>query len=362
MKAAIFYGNEKVKIEEVPMPKITPKEVLVKVMACGVCGSDRFYYFYAPGVYSGMIAHAEKLYKNGKFQIIPGHEVVGIVEGVGAEVPEQIKRGDHVALFVFPSCEQCNSCKQGLSHHCSKNRQLLGFTFNGGYAEYVKIHCSSVMKIPEDIPFDEATILLDLVGVPTHAMKMGHIFEDLPRTIAVYGAGNLGLASIIALKSVGIEEIYAIDLVDERLKVARRLGATATINASKESPLKAIMNLTNGEGVDVTLELVGTSEVQLEALRMTRCLGRTLLVGENYEKLEIIFGEDMLHRELTVIASLYFIRDEFPFNIDFYKKNRDQYKSLLTHRLSLDDAPEAFKLFYHTKTLRTVIMPHGVVM
>jgi len=359
VKAAIFYGNEKVQVEEVPKPQIGSEEVLIKVMACGICGSDRFYYFWSSEKYSGMIAHAEKLYRHGRFQIIGGHEVVGTVEATGAEV-SGINKGDHVALYVFPSCGQCPSCRKGLSHHCSKNRQLLGFTFDGGYAEYVKIHHSSVMKIPEDIPFDEATILLDMVGVPTHAMRMGGLFEEVPETVAVYGAGNLGLASVIALQSIGVKNIFSIDLIEERLRVAEELGAAAVINARKENPLETIMRLTDGEGVDVTIELIGTSAAQLEALRMTRCLGRTLLVGENYEKLEVIFGEDLLHRELTVIAPLYFIRGEFPDNIEFYRENSGQYNRLLTHRFSLEDAPEAFRLFYHAKTLRTVIMPHGI--
>lgn len=360
MKAAIFYGAEKVRVEEVPMPQIGPKDVLVKVMACGVCGSDRFYYFYAPGLYSAMIGHAEKLYKDGKFHIIPGHEVVGIIEEIGPEVPPEkgLKKGDRVALYVFPSCERCDWCAQGLTHHCAVDRQLLGFTFDGGYAEYTKIHYSSVMKLPDDIPWDEATLLLDMVGVPTHAMRMGHLFDNVPETVAIYGTGNLGMASIIALKSIGVQEIYAIDLMDDHLEVAKRLGATATINAGRERPLEAIMELTKGRGVDVTVELVGTSEVQLESMRMTRVLGRTLLVGENYEKLEIIFSDDLLHRELTLLASLYFIREEFDFNINFYRKNRGEYASLLSHRFPLDDAQQAFDLFYHAKTLRTILMPH----
>ncbi|MHA2284056.1 MAG: zinc-dependent alcohol dehydrogenase [Promethearchaeota archaeon] len=360
MKAAIFYGNETVKVEEIPMPRISSKEVLIKVMACGICGSDRFYYFWDPDTYSGMIAHAESLYRDGKFHIIPGHEVAGVIVDVGVEVPDHIKKGDHVALYVFPSCEQCKACMVGLTHHCYRNRQLLGFTFDGGYAEYTKIHYSSVMKIPGDIPFDEATLMLDMVGVPLHAIKMGNIFGNIPKTMVVYGTGNLGLASIIALKSIGVQNIFAIDLNDQHLEVAKKLGATFTINPKTEKPLDVIMKLTEGEGVDVTLELVGTSKVQLESMKMTRVLGKTLLVGENYEKLEIIFGENMLHRELTVIASLYFIRDEFPLNVEFYKKNRKEYNSLLTHRFSLDDAQEAFNLFYHVKTLRTVIMPHGI--
>jgi threonine dehydrogenase-like Zn-dependent dehydrogenase len=359
VKAAIFYGNEKVRVEELPKPQIGSEEVLVRVMACGICGSDRFYYFWSSKKYSSMIAHAEKLYRRGRFQIIGGHEVVGTVEETGAEVCG-LSKGEHVALYVFPSCGQCPSCKKGLSHHCSQNRQLLGFTFDGGYAEYVKIHHSSVMRIPADIPFDQATILLDMVGVPTHAMRMGRLFEEVPDTVAVYGAGNLGLATVIALKSIGVQNIFSIDLIGERLRVAEELGVTAAINAQEENPLEAVMKLTDGEGVDVTIELIGTSEAQLESLRMTRCLGRTLLVGENYEKLEVIFGEDLLHRELTVIAPLYFIRGEFQKNIEFYRKNSRQYNRLLTHRFSLDDAPEAFRLFYHAKTLRTVIMPHGM--
>jgi threonine dehydrogenase-like Zn-dependent dehydrogenase len=359
VKAAIFYGNEEVRVEDVPKPETASGEVLVKVMACGVCGSDRFYYFWGSDRYTGMIAHAEKLYRDGRFQIIPGHEVVGLVEDVGPGV-SSVSKGDRVALYVFPSCEQCPSCKQGLPHHCSRNRQLLGFTFDGGYAEFVKIHHSSVMKIPQDTAFDEATLLLDMVGVPTHAMRMGHLFEQVPETVAVYGTGNLGLASIIALKSIGVPKVYAIDLLESRLQVAKELGASAVISARKQRPLEAVMDLTGGVGVDVTIELIGTSDVQLEALKMTRCLGRALLVGENYEKLEVIFGEHLLHRELTVVAPLYFIRAEFPDNIEFYRKNRQAYRRLLTHRFTLDEAPEAFKLFYHGKTLRTVIMPHGV--
>ena len=106
--------------------------------------------FYIPGLYSAMIGHAEKLYRDGKFHIIPGHEVIGIIEEIGPQVPPKkgLKKGERVVLYVFPSCERCEWCAKGLTHHCAVDRQLLGFTFDGGYAEYTKIHYSSAMKLP----------------------------------------------------------------------------------------------------------------------------------------------------------------------------------------------------------------------
>jgi len=181
MKAARFYEVVKpLKIEDVEVPKIGPKEGLVKVRACGLCHTDLHF--------------LEGVLKPGKTPIILGHEVAGEVVDLGEEV-RGLQRGDRVIIYLYFTCGGCYYCQTGRESLCTNLSGHLGFTVDGGYAEYVKAPARNLFKIPNGLSFDESAVLVDAVATPFHAVK-GVAQVRLGETVVVYGAGGLGIYAV----------------------------------------------------------------------------------------------------------------------------------------------------------------------
>ena len=320
MKAAVFYGpNKPLKIEDVPTPKITSKEALIKVAACGVCHTDLHY---LEGV---------RTFK--RPPLILGHEASGIVKAVGEEVTE-IKVNDRVLIPPVLTCGSCYSCRIGRENLC-RNIVMIGNSINGAYAEYTKIQAKDLIKLPTEIPLKEASIISDAMSTPYHALKnRGNVRPG--DSVVIYGVGGVGLNAVQIAAALGAF-VIAVDKIEEKLQRAKELGASETINADAENPVKAVRRITGG-GADVAVEAIGIPDVMRMVFDSVRWGGRAVIVGYSHKDLCISAGR-LMFREIEVYGSLGCRIVDFPPLVDMIR--RGKLKLLVSDKMPLDQINEA---------------------
>lgn len=272
MKAARLHRpKEPLHVEEIPAPEPGPGEVLVRVGACGLCGTD---------VHIAREGTVPTAYA----PITLGHEPAGTVAKVGPGV-EGWKEGDRVAVYPQETCGSCSFCREGRDSLCSRAR-VLGLQREGALAEFLSVPATSLMRLPDSIPFEQGAILADAVATPFHAVASRGGLRAGER-VAVFGCGGLGTHAVQIAKLFGAAEVIAVDLSDAALERARRAGADRTVNGSAESPAKKIRELTGG-GVDLALEFVGSAKTVDQAVKSLRRGGRAVAVGIGPEEMRLV--------------------------------------------------------------------------
>lgn len=261
MKAAVWTDYNRMELREVPMPVISDDEVLIRVMAAGVCITDLH-------VYSGQFAYGAPPH-------ILGHEIAGCIEAVGAAVRDW-KPGDRVVTETSIGCGKCRFCRSGQRHLCPELTEI-GFTpNNGGYAQFTKAPAANLFRIPDAVSYEEAGILEAVVCPVGALMRLGVRFEE---NAVVFGVGPAGLAFIQGLKLLGASKVIAVARDDFRLERARRFGADVTINARTEDVDARILQETGGLGADLVCEAAGAPDTISAAFRAARSAGRVILYG-----------------------------------------------------------------------------------
>jgi len=337
MKAAFFLGSRRIEVREVDRPKIEPREVLVKVGVCSICGSDLHAY--------------TQPYET---KTILGHEITGTIVEVGREV-SGFKKNERVAVYAIVNCGKCYYCRRGLTQLCHQMK-IIGGDMDGGYAEYVRVPERCLLKIPEEITLEEASLLLDTIGVPVHGLKRLDAHRD--HSVIVYGCGPIGLATIHILRLRGLRKIFAVDLVDFRLRAAKEMGAQVVINAREEDPVKKVKKLTDGLGADMAIDASGAPAAETNALKSVRRHGKVLFMGMNPTgKLDIDLVQQLMYSDATLIGTFYFSKSEFDENVQLFLRGRDKFRKIITHTFPLEQINYAFQLFEQKKTLRVLVKP-----
>ncbi|HEX4850037.1 MAG TPA: zinc-dependent alcohol dehydrogenase family protein, partial [Puia sp.] len=247
MKALVYHGPQKKSWEEKPIPAIQkPTDAIVRITKTTICGTDlHILKGDVPEVIDGRIL---------------GHEGVGIIELTG-EAVSNFKKGDHVLISCITSCGKCNYCKRGMYSHCEDGGWILGHLIDGTQAEYVRIpHAdTSLYHIPSDSDEEALVMLSDILPTGYECGVLNGKIEP-GSSVAIVGAGPIGLASLLTAQFFAPAQIILIDPDDNRLEVAKKFGATDTINNKKEDPVKRVMALTGSKGVDTAIEAVGIPE------------------------------------------------------------------------------------------------------
>ncbi|GGA61750.1 galactitol-1-phosphate 5-dehydrogenase [Edaphobacter acidisoli] len=265
MKALLLSEYKRLDVADVPAPVVGPKDVLVRVAACGICGSDVHGY---DGSSGRRIP-----------PIVMGHEAAGVVAGVGAEV-RGFRVGDRVTFDSTVFCGECEFCRRGEANLCN-DRQVIGVSCGeyrraGAFAEFVTVPERVVYRLPDGLGFAEAA-MLEAVSVALHAVRVSELKGG--ETALVIGAGMIGLLVLQAARAAGCSRVLIADVDETRLKLAKDLGADATLLASGEALVAEVMRLTSGRGVDVALEAVGRDETVTAAIECVRKGGTVTLVG-----------------------------------------------------------------------------------
>jgi len=325
VRAAVFYGIRDLRLEDVPKPKISDNEVLIRVNASGICGTD---------------IHIYRGEWKTNTPIILGHEFSGVIADVGCKV-KGLNIGDPVVAEPNIPCGSCYYCRMSERNYFCENLEATGVTVNGAFAEYVKIVASNVYRLPKGYNLDEAALIEPLAccvrGIDQAKIKAGD-------TVAIIGAGPVGLILLqLALKS-GASMVIQTDMEDSRLSLAKDLGADHTINVTKADPVESIKELTGGYGVDVAIEAVGKPEAITQAMRATRRGGRLVIFGVSPEDaVWKVRPFELYDKELTIKTSY---RSPYTFQraVKIAASGRVRLKPLISHIFKLDDIHRAFEV------------------
>jgi L-iditol 2-dehydrogenase len=342
MLAAMIYGVKDLRVEEISKPKVDHGEVLVRVKAATTCGTDLK--IFQRGYVEGVI----------KLPTVFGHEWAGEVEAVGEGVSWSWI-GMRVRAGNSAPCLRCRMCQKGSFNLCENMMWLWG-----AYAEYIKVPARMVLvnmqEIPAHVSFEEAAVTEPLACVLRGAEKANIKLGD---SVAIIGAGPIGLLHLLTAKKMGAEKIIVTDLVDERLQYAKELGADETVNAEREDAVKRVKELTDGYGADVVIEAIGQPSTWEQALRMARKGGTVLEFGGCPPNTEIRVSTEMLHYgDLTVIGAFHTTPTYFKKALNLIASKTINVQPLITRKMPLGKIKEAFEtLTTSKKDVKIAITP-----
>jgi L-iditol 2-dehydrogenase len=343
MKALLLREYRRLEIVDLPRPEIAPDEVLVRVGACGICGSD------VHG-YDGSTGRRIP-------PLVMGHEAAGIVEAVGRDAGP-FQPGDRVTFDSTISCGECHYCRDGRINLCN-NRQVLGvscgdYRRHGAFAEYVAVPARIAYLLPDKLPLEHAA-LIEAVSVALHAVKLAA--PKPSDEVVVVGSGMIGLLIIQVLRDIGCRRIFAVDVDEGRLAVAKQLGATEAVNAKGADSVAELLSMTDGRGVDASWEVVGTTASVQTAIQCVRKGGAVTLVGNVSPNVEIPL-QVVVSRELKLYGSCA-SSGEYPESIKLMARGAVDVKPLISAKISLEEAPKMFERLYAREPglMKVVVKP-----
>jgi 2-desacetyl-2-hydroxyethyl bacteriochlorophyllide A dehydrogenase len=327
--------------QEVPLPEPGPRDVLVRVRAAGVCHSD---------------AH----YRAGVSPVDPlpltlGHEVAGIIEQVGPEVTN-LAVGDRVCLHYMVTCGDCIYCTRGSEQFCTSG-VMLGKYRDGGYAEYISLPARNAFRLPDEIPFEQGAVMMCSTATSYHALRKSRVQPG--ESVAVFGVGGLGMSAVQLARVFGAIDVYAIDINPNKLKKAQGFGATP-VNATDGDPVAEIKRLTDGQGVDVALELIGLPLTMQQAIQSLSIFGRAVMVGLSDQTIQVAPYGDLILKEAEIVGASDHLAHEIPSLIQLAQQGRLDLSGVVTETVPLDaDAINQVldRLDHFGDTIRAVIVP-----
>jgi 2-desacetyl-2-hydroxyethyl bacteriochlorophyllide A dehydrogenase len=342
MKAVrLVKPGQPLEMQELPVPSLGAKDVLVKVKAAGICRSDMHYRAGTSPVHP--------------LPMTLGHEVAGVVEEVGAEV-RNVNVGDRVCLHYLVSCGDCPYCARGSEQFCTTG-SMIGKYRDGGYAEYIVVPSRNAVPLPEEIPFEQGAIMMCSSATSFHALHKAEL--KLGETVAVFGVGGLGISAVQLAQAFGALDVYAVDISADKLRLAESHGAIP-VNAKLADAVAEIKRLTGGQGVDVALELVGLRQTAEQAVHSLAVFGRAVMVGIAEQPFEVHSYHDIIQREAHIIGCADHLLQELPLLAELVRRGALDLSSVVTRTVPLDaeainaalDDLEAFG-----PDVRTVITP-----
>jgi alcohol dehydrogenase len=343
MKALVYKGPGNKAYEEHAKPEIRDAtDAIIRITRTTICGTDLH-------ILKGDVATCAP----GR---ILGHEGVGIVDSVGAAVTA-FKPGDHVLISCISACGKCEYCRKGMFSHCTTGGWILGNTIDGTQAEFVRTpHAdTSLYPIPEGADEEALVMLSDIL--PT-GFECGVLNGKVApgATVAIVGSGPIGLAALLTAQFYSPTEIIMIDLDDNRLEVAKRFGATATINSSDGNALEALMKLTNGRGVDTAIEAVGVPATFELCEQIIAPGGIIANIGVHGAPVELHL-EKLWDRNIAITTRLV-DTSSTPMLLKLLRSNKIDAKLLITHRFKLDQILDAYETFGNaakTRALKVIL-------
>lgn len=350
MLAARLYAPGDIRVEEVPIPEVGESEVLIKVMAAGICGSDPPRAM-STGTYS--------------YPLTIGHEFAGEIAAIGGAVRD-LAPGDRVTAIPLIPCGACVYCKAGQYNLCD-HYDYIGSRTDGAFAQYMKTRAENVLRIPDGVDFETAATT-DPAAVALHSIRKARI--AVGDTVAVLGTGPIGLFAVQWAKIVGAVMVAAVDVYDEKLRVARELGADLCINASKDDPVEAINQVTFGKGINRVIETAGASQTQHQACLIASKLGSVVFCGISHAGLDLseVAVDRVMRREISVVGSWNSgdvtvpHEDDWRTTLCFMGQGKLVAKPFITHRHPLSEVPKVFADIWNRHIVhgKVLFLPHGV--
>jgi L-iditol 2-dehydrogenase len=324
--AAVLTALNTLEMKEISMPTPKAGEVMVKLQAVGVCGSDVHYYQH--GRIGDFIV---------KFPFILGHECAGIVTEVGEGVTH-LKAGDHVCLEPGVPCGKCEFCLSGHYNLCPDVQFLATPPYDGCLMNYIAYPAEWAFKIPDHMSYEEGA-LVEPLAIGINAAKTGGV--SLGQSVLIYGAGCIGLMSLLAAKAYGATTIFVADVLDKRLQTAQKLGAIP-LNSTKVNVTEEIMKATGSKGVDAVLDCAGVSATVTGSIKTCKAGGSIVVVGMAADTLDGIPLGPVSTKELK-ITSIFRYKNLYPTTIAAIAGGKIDVKEIVSNRYRFEETPRAFE-------------------
>ena len=329
MKAIIKATDQagSLQVTDMPTPQPGPGEVLVQIKATGLCYSD--------------VTILNNKYVGRKPVPIPlilGHEGAGLISELGRGVSAH-SAGDRVVIEPLAGCGHCNQCLEGFQNMC-QDWEHVGITRHGTFSEYIAVPADQVHRIPDNVTFEEAA-LTEPFGLVVRSLERSKPIAG--ETVAILGPGSLGIMHLLAYKASGASKVIMVGLEKDRKRfdIARTLGADYTINIEEKDPVKAILDITDGEGADIVVETANSPKATQLTFDLVAPRGRIVLFGL-YPKAEFS-PVAMLRKGLSVYGDVAQVTRQFLYSLKLLGSDKINLQSLISRRFSFDEAPEAFE-------------------
>ena len=329
MKGLALPGGKKVELLEVPVPVIKPTEVLVRIKASAICGSDLHHYF--------------REYDEEAVRFIVGHEPCGIIEEVGAEVTG-LRVGQRVAMYHWGGCGKCKFCAKGEFKHCANRVGFGSVLKHGGDTEFMAVTPEqSIYPLPDNLTYEDGTLIACNAGTGYGALKKIGINSGLD--LCIYGLGPVGVATAMIAKALGVKKIYGMDPNPQRRAFAEEMGVDLALDSSEEA-IQELLRITNG-GVARQVETSGSLKAQQAIVRTAGKHGRIAIVGMSglYDMSSGVNLSNLIQNEIMIVGSHVMNRDEFIELIELCSEKEIHFDKLITHRYPLQEAEQAMKEF-----------------
>jgi len=338
MRGVVFTGERDLEIMTFPDPTPGPGEVVIEMKASGMCGSD-LHQYRRP---KHQERNATGLPPNPN-PTIAGHEPCGVVAAIGPDVlPAEAKIGQRVMVHHYQGCTQCGHCRSGWQQLCQEVPvKVYGSNSHGGHAKYLLVPANTLVPLADELSFSAGAAISCGSGTAYGALRRMNISGR--DTIAIYGQGPVGLAATQFAKAMGAR-VIALDINEQRLARAREFGADETVNPGSNDPVAAVKELTHGRYADLSLDTSSNAEARLNAIKSTKVWGTMCFVGEGGD-VKIDVSPHLLRRQMTLVASWTFSNIIQAECATFCVERKVDVDKLFTHRWTLDQAEEAYKLF-----------------
>ena len=325
MKALVYQGPKTLKIVDVPKPAPKKGELLLKIRACGICGSDVQGYL---GVTGRRIP-----------PMVMGHEFSAEVAGLGEGTARGFRIGDRVSVQPCISCWECGKCREGYNNVCPKRRFLGAMDCNGAMQEYLCVPEKLAYRLPDDMSYSVGALIEPLAVAYSGVKKAGEIAG---KNVVIVGGGTIGQLVLKVVRTKNPRRIVLSDLSDFRLETAKKLGADVTVNPKGGKFGEEVLNAFQGEPADVSIEAVGISPTVGQALEALKPQGTCVWIGNNAKMIEVAM-QSVVTRELKIFGSYIYTHEEFGEAIDFIHDSRLDLSAFVSKELPLEEAPQMFE-------------------
>lgn len=348
MKAIYFLGDRKIDLREVPDPAPGPGEVILEIKASGMCGSDLKYYRETDGAKSIGIGKASPA------PVIGGHEPCGVVVELGAGVSGPLARiGRRVMNHHYSGCGCCRQCRSGWTQMCDDGSTTFGVNGDGAHAKYMKAPADTLIALPGDLSFQAGAAISCGTGSAWSGLQ--RISLRAEDTVAIVGQGPVGLSGTQLAAAMGAR-VIALDIDDQRLKRAKEFGAHLTINAKSKDALAAIMDATDGRGVECSMDCAGSAQARSMAIRCVGKWGRVVFLGEGGD-VTIDVSNEMNRKQLSLFGVWTLSKNAQAECARFVSERSIPVDNLFTHSWRLEEADQAYAIFDTQTTGKGYLVP-----
>lgn len=336
-KRAVHYqAAETIQISSFDISDISCGEALVKVTYAGICGTDML-------IYAGKHPRA-------KAPLIMGHEFTGVIEQVSSS--EGFSPGDRVVIEPTISCGECAACLKGQAHVC-RNLKLLGVDYDGGFASYAKVPVRNLHKVPDALS-DQLAVLAEPLAVAIHTVRRSKV--QVGDSVAILGAGPIGLLVAIMLREAGALNIYVSDISSKRIQLAKSLGFSA-VDAKKDNITDIVHADTKGAGVDVVFEIAGNQTTVNQSLDIAAIQAEIMIVSV-FDESPTIDLSTMHFKELSINTTRCYSTFDFQKALHMLTNKSELFQQLISHVISLEEVEKGFRLMKNPEdSLKVIIQP-----